>query len=95
MKKRMIALLLLVALLLPVLAACGEDSAFITPEKAQKIALKAMGYRASQVEEIHTHGGQYEGKPAYSVHITVGGVSYECVILASNGEVISTGLVEE
>jgi len=95
MKKRLIALFLLAVLILPILAACGKTSAFVTPEQAQKIALKAMGYRESQVDEIHTHGGQYEGKPAYTVHIVVGGVDYEYVIRASDGEVLDSAIIEE
>jgi len=54
-----------------------------------------MGYRESQVDEIHTHGGQYEGKPAYTVHIVVGGVDYEYVIRASDGEVLDSAIIEE
>ena len=93
MQKRFIALIILAALLLPVLAACGE-TAFITPEKAQKITLKAMGYRASQVDQIHAHGGTYQGEACYSIHVVVDGVTHEYIIRATDGQIMTSAIIE-
>lgn len=92
MKKRVISVLVLAALLLTLLAACGNKG-FITAEQAQKIALKDLGIRASQADDIHTHAGTLaDGTPIYNIHVTVQGVDYEYVIQANGGEIISANI---
>lgn len=73
MKKRIIASVLLVALTLTLFAACGKKSGAISTEEAQKIALQEIGRTAEDVEDIHIHATQHDGKPCYQVHITVDG----------------------
>lgn len=84
--KKLIAFVLLAAMLLS-LAACSKG--YLTPEQAQKVALKDLGIRASQAESVHTHVGADEnGAPAYSIHITVDGEGYEYLIRAADGEIL-------
>ena len=87
MKKTAIAAAVLAALLL--LAGCGEKNGPINGEEAQKIALKDAGLSAGKVTDIHTHVGEYEGAPCYSIHITVGDTEYEYVISAK-GEILAS-----
>lgn len=89
MKKRMIALLLLVALSLTLFAACGKKATAITTEEAQKIALKEVGMTADQVDDIHVHATQYEGTPCYQMHITAGNAVYY-VYIDQTGKVLHT-----
>ena len=92
MKKRILAALLLAALLLCALAGCKkEENTFVSQEKAQQIAMEDLGVTAAQVTEMHTHAGEYEGDPAFSIHITVGGRSYEYVIRAGDGKILHVG----
>ena len=88
MKARIIAIVLLAALMLSVLTACGGSSKVITSEEAQKIALEASGYTADQVSDIHTHILTEDGIPCYSVHLTTEDGEFSYVIHAGTGEII-------
>ena len=89
MKKRIISILLLVALSLSLFAACGKKSAAISVEEAQKIALKEIGMTAAEVDDIHMHATQYEGVACYQMHITAGDeVIY--VYIDQTGKVLHT-----
>lgn len=88
MCKKIIAFVLLAAMLLSVLAGCGNQG-YLSAEQAQKVALKDLGIKASQAESIHTHvGADASGAPAYSIHITVDGEGYEYLIRAADGEIL-------
>ena len=89
MKKRIIALLLLAALLL---AGCGndQDKSPVTQEKAQRIALQELGVEEKDAH-CHLHVTTYNDVPCYSVHVDVGGESHEVVIDAATGEVLHVG----
>ena len=90
--KKMLAILLLAAMLLCAFAGCKkEENTFVSQEKAQQIAMEDLGVTADQVTEMHTHVGQHEGAPAFSIHITVGGRSYEYVIRAIDGKIGHVG----
>ena len=89
MKKRIIATLLLVALSLSLFAACGKKDAAISTTEAQKIALKELGMTAAEVDDIHVHATQYEGKPCYQMHITAGDNAYY-VYIDQTGKVLAT-----
>lgn len=93
MKKTLIFVLLL-ALVLSLFAGCGNKD-FLEAEDAQKIALKDLGIKEADAESIHVHVGQMEEGPAYSIHIDYDGQTYEYVILAATGEILSVGTVEE
>ena len=92
MKKALIFILLL-AMVVSLFAGCGKD--FLESEDAQKIALKDMGIKEADAESIHVHVGQMTQGPAYSIHINYEGQTYEYVILAATGEILSEGIVEE
>lgn len=90
--KRIIVCVLLLALTVSLLAGCGKG--FISAEEAQKVALKDLGIKENQAEGIHVHGGEREEGLVYSIHIDYQGQTYEYVILADNGEILSTDIVE-
>lgn len=96
MKKRMTAVLVLAALLLTLFTACGsKKSSVLTAEEAQKIALESAGFSADQVSDVHTHVGNFQEQPCFSIHITVDGTEYEYVIAALTGEILASGIVTE
>ena len=84
--KRLIALFLLLAL---ILVGCAEKSGPLTVEEAQKIALDHAGVK--RAENVHTHVVSGEEHPCYSIHLTIEGVSYEYLIDAITGEILSHG----
>ena len=91
MKKRIVSTLLLAALLLSLLAACGEKASVLTGELAQKIALEAAGLIDDGTANIHTHIGEQDGIPCFNVHITVGEKEYSFAISAVDGKIIASG----
>jgi uncharacterized membrane protein YkoI len=84
--KRLIALFLLLAL---VLVGCAEKSGPLTAEEAQKIALDHAGVK--NAENVHTHVVSDREHPCYNIHLTIEGVSYEYLIDAITGEILSHG----
>lgn len=87
MLKRVLTILLTAVLLLGLLAGCN-DSDTITAEKAQQIVLDDLGVSADKAE-MHLHVGEFEGKPCYSIYVTVGGVTKEYLIDSNTGEILS------
>ncbi len=85
MKKRLIAVVSVVCLLLVLLAACGGDG--ISMEKAQRIVLKDLGVSANEAT-MHVHIGEYEGMPCYSIYVTVGGKTLEYLVDSQSGEIL-------
>lgn len=89
MTKRIIALVLLVVLALTLFAACEKKKGvMLTPEEAQKVALKDMGISAKKASDIHTHTIMEGNTPCYNIHITYNGVEYEYLINAKTGDII-------
>ncbi len=91
MKTRVIALLLLVALLLSVTAGCGSKAEIVSQEKAQQIAIEEIGITQDQVTDAHIHVTTVDGIPCYSVHITTANGEFSVVIHAGTGEVLDSG----
>lgn len=91
MKNRILALLILAALVLAMFAGCEEKPSVLTAEEAQAIAIEYAGLDEKDVSDVHTHVGEYEGKPCYSIHLTVNGASQEFVIDAATGDVLYSG----
>lgn len=74
----------------PGTAGCGDDG-IITEDKAVEIALQDAGLKKSQVDDVHTHGGSYEGTPCYEIHIDDDGKEYSYYIDAVTGEILAKG----
>lgn len=91
MKNRMIAMIVLAAVMLCLLAACGkEESKYLTAEVAQKVAMEAAGVSEKEVSDVHPHVGEIDGIPHYNIHLTLkDGTEYEIVINALTGEIVS------
>lgn len=90
--KKIIAIILLLAMALSLLAGCG--SKLLTSEDAQKVALKDLGIQENDADNIHVHIGNSPEGPAYQIHIEYAGQTYEYMILAATGEILSTGTVQ-
>ena len=90
--KKIIAIILLLALFVSLLAGCG--SKLLTSEDAQKVALKDLGIKEKDADNIHVHIGNTPEGPAYQIHIDYEGQTYEYMILAATGEILSTGTVQ-
>ena len=88
MKKRIVALVMLVALSLTLFAACGKKSTIITTEQAQQIALEEIGMTAAEVDDVHVHATQYDGAACYQIHIVAGKAAFY-VYINHAGEVLS------
>ena len=90
MTKRIIAILLLTCIALALLAACDTTGA-IDDQKATQIALKDMGIKESQAEEIHSHVGEQDGVAGFNVYITYNGEQTAYFIHGKTGEILYTG----
>lgn len=89
MKRRIISLFVLAAMLLCLLAACDSNSAkTITQDEAKTIALEEVGLSEKDVDDIHVHIGNIGDTVCYNIHITVGDQEYEVAINAATGEVV-------
>jgi uncharacterized membrane protein YkoI len=53
-----------------------------------------MGIKAKDADSIHTHGSESENGPVYSVHVEYDGQTYEYIIQAIDGKILSSGIVE-
>lgn len=90
MKKRMIAVVLLVALFVSVMAGCGNKAEVVSQEKAQQIAMAEVGVTQDQVTDAHIHVTTESGIPCYSVHLTTNAGEFSVLIHAGTGEVLDT-----
>ncbi len=84
--KKLLAVLVVAAMLLTVLTACGDKT--ISAEKAQEIALEDAGLTANDVTDGHTHVTTHENVPCYNIHFTFNGIEYSYNISA-DGEILS------
>ena len=93
MTKRIIAILLLTCMALALLAACDSTGA-IDDKKATQIALKDMGIKENQAEEIHAHVGERDGVAGFNVYITYNGEQTAYFIHGKTGEILYKGAGE-
>lgn len=93
MKKRIVALLVLATLFLTLFCACGNSSKVISSQKAQKLAIEALGVDTKDITDIHTHIATGD-TPGYSFHISIGDKSYGLFVDAVTGEVSPLDNVE-
>ena len=90
MKKRIFAIVTVCMLLLGMLTACGESGP-VNSEQAQKLAIKALGLAADEINEVHTHIIEENGVPCFQIHVSTDHGDLTVVINAATGEVISNG----
>ena len=88
MKIKIIAIFLLAAMMLCLLAACGESGP-ITEEKAYSIVYEHAGLKAEDVVDPHLHVIAENGVPMFNIHFSVNGVEYDYNIHANTGEIVS------
>lgn len=86
--KKFLAFLLAALLVGALLVGCGNDG-IVTEEQAKKIALKEVGLKESQVDDIHIHMVEENGLPCYSVHITTPDTEMSVVIDIASGEILN------
>ena len=88
MKKRIVATLLLVAMLVSLLAACGKE---ITAEEAYQVVLDDLGETlAATAETPHIHEATYDGKPCFNIFVTVNGMSMQYIV-SQSGKILHKG----
>ena len=90
--KKLICFLLCAVMVLGIFAGCGKN--FLSTADAEKVALQDMEIKAKDADSIHTHGGEGEKGPVYSVHVEYNGQTYEYIIQAMDGTILSSGIVD-
>ena len=88
MKIKLISTLLLAAMLLCMLIACGETGP-LTEAKAYDIVYKHAGVNEADAIDPHLHVIAENGVPMYNIHFSVGSVEYDYNIHANTGEIIT------
>lgn len=86
MKKKLIALLLLGALVFCLFTGCVEEKS-IDQAKAQLIALEDMGVSPTEAS-IHVHTGTSGDTPCYLVFVTYEGETMAYTISAEDGAIL-------
>lgn len=90
MKKRILAILLLAAVLMGALAACSSNE-LLTEDEVKKIVTDhacADGATASNVD-FHGIGETEDGQVCFQVYITVNGKTFLYQVHATSGEILS------
>ena len=89
--KKLIAVLLVITMLLS-FAACGNKNKVYTQEEAIAIALKDANLK--DYDDAHAHVTTENGTVCFSIHITAGDTTYNYMIAAQGGEILSSGIGE-
>ena len=87
MMKKWMAVFLLIALLL---TGCSEKTGPLSVADAEQVVMDHAGVK--KADSIHTHIVSGEENPCYSIHITIQGISYEYLVDAITGEILSYGV---
>ncbi len=90
MKKRILAILLLAAVLMGALAACSSNE-LLTEDEVKKIVTDhacADGAKATSVD-FHGIGETEDGQVCFQVYITVNGKTFLYQVHATSGEILS------
>ena len=90
MKKRIVALILLVVLLLPVLCACGKKNDILTQNEAVKKVAEHLDINTTDMKDVYVHITEGETNPCYSFHFTYDGKSYSLMVDVVTGEVMES-----
>lgn len=83
--KKFLAVLLVVCMMLTLLAGCKQKE--VDVEEAKKIVLEELGMTAEEANP-HVHVGDYNGKPCYSVYVTVNGKTMEYLVDNKTGDIL-------
>lgn len=86
MKKQILVILLLCCMIFGLLAGCKEET--IDAAKAKQIVLEELGMSEAEANP-HVHAGEHDGKPCYSVYVTIGGVTMEYQVDMETGEILA------
>ena len=87
MKKKILALCLVVLLVGALFAGCGGNE-IVTEEKAKAMAMEHAGVQESEIEDLHVHLVDENGLACYSVHITTATREVSVVIDIAGGKII-------
>lgn len=88
MKLRILAILVLAAMMLSLFAACSSNEV-LTDKEAQQIALEDAGLADFNIS-AHSHFSVHEGEPQFEVHFSHAGQEYEYLIHGRTGEILSS-----
>ena len=88
MTKRLICLLVMAAMMLCMLAACGKEGP-LTVDDAKAIVLEDLGVKESKVSSIDVHITTVDGAACYLVYVTYNDENFEYVVNGLTGEILS------
>ena len=91
MKKRILSILAVSALLVCLLCGCGKTdltTAKVLPDEAMQIVLDELGITAEQALSVMVHYGEYEGEFCYSISFSTWERDYEFVVSGETGEIL-------
>lgn len=86
MKKRIVALFVLAALLLTVLCGCGSKKDVLSASEAEQIVIEHFQINKADITNVHSHIAATEN-PSYSIHITCGDTEYSALVDVVTGEI--------
>lgn len=86
MKKRIVALAVLTALVLAVLCGCGGKKDVLSVNEAEQLVIEHFQINSSDITNVHSHIAATEN-PSYSIHITCGDKEYSVLVDVVTGEI--------
>ena len=96
MKRKILSVFVLAALILTLFAGCKDESTTptkvvnVTAEEAQELVIKELGLTQEQVLSPFIHTGEYgdPAEPAYSIQFATLEKDYEFIVSAVDGEIL-------
>lgn len=85
--KKLLAILLVAALMCSGFAACGKT---LTADEAYQVVLTDLGDEADHAGEPHIHTGDFNGIQCYNIYVTVDGENYFYAV-SMGGTILSKG----
>ena len=89
MKKFLISIVLLAAILLSLLTGCDSQDNALLEEEALSIVYQHAGVDKSAVIDPHLHVLVEDGVAVYNIHFTANNISYDYTINSRTGEILS------
>ena len=84
--KKFLAVCFLVCMVFAMMAGCKDKT--VDAEQAKKIVLEELGMSEKEANP-HVHVGDYNGKPCYSVYVTVNGKNVEYLVDSKTGDILA------